>query len=163
MNRKPNRGGGKFNKPNRGGATNTGDNNNSTGGDQRGGGGRGGGRGRGNFNAARGPTFPSTDASTQMRDNAPGRRRGDEGGGLISMSDTSQFMIEDLLKNLKEDNQQQQPTNKGAKQEFTQGKEFEENEQLMVELMGMGFSEEDVRNALQHCDNRDAALDYLYV
>lgn len=144
MNRKPNRGGGRFNKPaNRGG------------GRGRGGGGKGntGDSARGD---KRGKIFIVND--TPQRPPQQHVMPGSGGGGLISMSDSSQDMIEDLLKNLKEEGSAS-TDGELAKGNLGSGA----HDGLFEELVRMGFQEQDVARALAVTQDRNAALDYLCV
>jgi len=140
VNRKPNRGGGRFNKPaNRGGGR-----------------GRGGGKGNTGDSARgdnRGKIFIVNDTPQRpQQHNMPGSG----GGGLISMSDSSQDMIEDLLKNLKEEGSTDGELAKGN---LGSGA----HDGLFEELVRMGFQEQDVLRALAVTQDRNAALDYLCV
>ena len=143
MNRKPNRGGGRFNKPaNRGGGR-----------------GRGGGKGNTGDSARgdkRGKIFIVND--TPQRPPQQHVMPGSGGGGLISMSDSSQDMIEDLLKNLKEEGSAS-TDGELAKGNLGSGA----HDGLFEELVRMGFQEQDVARALAVTQDRNAALDYLCV
>ena len=83
-------------------------------------------------------------------------------------------MIEDLLKNLKEESDLQssavtapllspaQSGRGGSASSPSSSPLYQPNEGLYLELVAMGFQDEDVLSALQHTDDRNSALDYLY-